>query len=129
MAMARKITLRERPDHYAVCKLSPEARTPAWADGDGFLSISRTPDELSIVCRADRVPPDVEAVKHWRCFQLVGPFAFDETGIAASVIAPLSDAKIGIFLVATFDTDYLLIQKKDFEAGKRALLAAGHTLR
>jgi uncharacterized protein len=127
--MARKITLRELPDHYAVCKLAPEARIPAWADGDGFLSISRTPDELSIVCRSERVPPDVHAARDWRCFALIGPFAFDETGIAVSVIAPLSDASIGIFLVATFDTDYLLIQGKDLEAGKRALLAAGHTLR
>jgi uncharacterized protein len=127
--MAPKITLRELPGIYAVCKLAPNARIPAWADGDGFLSVSRTPDELSIVCRAERVPPDVEAAKHWRCLQFVGPFAFDETGIAVSVIAPLIDGKIGIFLVSTFDTDYLLIQEKDFEAGKRALLAAGHTLR
>jgi hypothetical protein len=60
--------------------------------------------------------------------QFVGPFAFNETGIALSVIRPLSERDIGIFLVSTFDTDYLLIQERDMEAAEVTLLRAGHTL-
>jgi hypothetical protein len=126
--MTPKIELRELPGEYAVCKLPRETPIPAWADGEGFVSISRTPSELSIVCRAGRVPATVQASREWRCFEFVGPFAFDESGIATAVIGPLSEGGIGIFLVATFDTDYLLIQEKDVYAAKDALRRAGHAL-
>jgi uncharacterized protein len=130
--MAAKIDLRQLSGSYAICKLSPESPIPDWADGEGFVSISRTSEELSIVCRSDRapgrVPADIQVSSEWRCWQFVGPFAFDETGIALSVIRPLSESGIGIFLVSTFDTDYLLIKERDVEAAKTALLRAGHAL-
>jgi hypothetical protein len=126
--LAAKIQLRQLAGTYAVSKLDATVPVPPWADGDGFVSISRTPQELSIVCRAARVPAEVNASRAWACFELLGPFAFDETGIALAVIQPLSEKKIGVFLVATFDTDYLLVQEKDLAAAKQALTAAGHTL-
>lgn len=122
------ISLRHLPGTYAVAKLDANVPVPLWADGEGFVSISRTPQELSIVCLAARVPAEVTASRAWTCFELVGPFAFDETGIALAVIQPLSEKKIGVFLVATYDTDYLLVQEKDLAAAKQALTAAGHTL-
>jgi uncharacterized protein len=123
-----KVKLRQHPGRYVISKLDNAAHIPPWADGDGFVSISRTPNELSIVCPADRVPEEIDASRAWACFELLGPFAFDETGIALSVIEPLSEDGIGVFLVATFDTDYLLVQEKDLAAAKQALTAAGHTL-
>ena len=126
--MAAKIQLKQLADSYAVSKLDATAPVPPWADGKGFVSISRTPQELSIVCLAARVPAEVTASRAWTCFELVGPFAFDETGIALAVIQPLSEKKIGVFLVATYDTDYLLVQEKDLAAATQALTAAGHTL-
>jgi uncharacterized protein len=128
--MAAKIILKQLVGDYAVCRLVAKSPIPAWADGEGFVSISRTGDELSIVCRSERVPdrmPEIQTARGWRCFQFVGPFSFDETGIALAVIRPLSESNIGIFLISTFDTDYLLIQGKDIETAKKALLRAGHT--
>ena len=126
--MSTKLKLRQQLGRYAVSKLDRAAAIPPWADGNGFVSISRTPSELSIVCLADRVPTEIMASRAWTCFELVGPFAFDETGIAVAVLQPLSNQKIGVFLVATFDTDYLLVQEKDLAAAKQALIAAGYTL-
>jgi hypothetical protein len=126
--MAPKIELRQLSEDYAICKLGPTSAIPEWADGEGFVSISRTDEELSIVCRAERVPAEIHASAGWRCLQFVGPFAFDETGIALSVIRPLSESGIGIFLVSTFDTDYLLIRERDMEAARATLLRAGHSL-
>lgn len=126
--MSRTIALRQLEGRYAVSKLDVKSAIPCWADGEGFVSISRTPAELSIVCRSERVPAGINASREWACFEFVGPFAFDETGIAVAVIQPLSERKIGVFLVATFDTDYLLVQEKDLSAAKEALVAAGHTL-
>jgi hypothetical protein len=123
-----KIGLRQLAGRYAVAKLDVKAAIPGWADGEGFVSISRTPFELSIVCLAERVPGAITASREWACFEFVGPFAFDEAGIAVAVLKPLSEAGIGVFLVATFDTDYLLVQEKDAAVARKALTAAGHTL-
>lgn len=122
------LTLTLLPQTYAVCRLSPTAPVPAWADGQGFVSISRNADELSVVCPQERVPGGVKADLEWRCFKFQGPFAFNETGILASVLEPLAQAKIGIFAVSTFDTDYLLIKSENLEPTLQALKSAGHTV-
>lgn len=122
------LTLLELSGDYAVSRLDAHASIPSWADGAGFVSICRTEDELSVVCLAARVPADIRSDQPWTCFKLVGPFPFDATGIALSVIEPLSGAGVGIFLVSTFDTDYLLV-KTDNAARTRALLTEfGHRL-
>ncbi len=126
--MEPRITLRELVGSYAIARLEAAAPIPAWADGDGFVSISRTADELSIVCREERVPSDVKQDDGWTCHQFQGPFAFGETGIVLSVIQPLSENGIGIFVVSTFDGDHLLIKTADKPKARELLRAAGHTL-
>lgn len=101
---------------------------PAWADGSGFVSISRGEDELSVVCLEDRVPDDIRTDGGWSAFKLEGPFAFSETGILLSVIEPLSANGIGIFAVSTFDTDYLLVKTADLTKARKLLGTAGHSL-
>jgi len=113
---------------YAVSRLEPGAAIPGWADGTGFVSISRSSEELSIVCPADRVPAYIRQDADWACYRFVGPFAFDETGIVSSVIGPLSDAGIGIFVVSTFDGDHMLLKQADLPRAEAILLASGHIL-
>jgi uncharacterized protein len=120
------LQLRRLAETYAVCQLSADAPIPSWADGVGFVSISRTTDELSIVCLADRVPDDVRSEQGWSCLQLVGPFEFTLTGILAAILEPLADAGIGIFAVSTFDTDYVMVKAEKLEATIIALEARGH---
>lgn len=124
--MAR-VTLKRLAGSYAISRLGPDAPLPHWADGEGFVSISRTDEELSIVCRAVRVPLEVRQDKGWTCYKFVGPFAFDETGIVSSVIGPLSGNRIGIFVVSTFDGDHLLIKEDDVPRAEAILRSAGHT--
>ena len=126
--MAAMVRLRRLDGGYAVCRLEAPSPIPVWADGDGFVSISRSDDELSIVCRAERVPAGVKQDAGWTCYKLIGPFAFDETGIVSAVIGPLSDAGIGIFIVSTFDGDHLLIKESDVERAEPTLAGAGHIL-
>lgn len=122
------ITLRVLPETYAVSRLGPDATIPHWADGEGFVSISRTGEELSILCEAERVPDGVRVDAGWSGFQFVGPFAFEETGIAAAVLEPLAAVGIGIFLVSTFDTDYLFVKTENAGRAAEALTAAGHVV-
>jgi hypothetical protein len=97
------------------------------ADGSGFISISRSADELSITCLQERVAPHVQQDGGWVCLMFVGPFAFDETGIVLSVIKPLSEAEIGIFIVSTFDGDFLLLKAADFPMARELLIEVGHS--
>lgn len=126
--MTPRVKLRLLDGAYGVARLHADASIPAWVDGAGFLSISRTDDELSVVCRQERIPDDVQADTGWNCLKLQGPFAFDETGIVLSVIEPLSTNDIGIFVVSTFDGDHLLVKSKDLEKTSELLADAGHSL-
>ncbi|KPF85453.1 hypothetical protein IP70_12215 [alpha proteobacterium AAP38] len=114
------------PDHLAVCRLALNAALPAWAAGPGFVSITRTDEELSIVVRQDRVPGDVVAVGPWRALKVQGPLDFALTGILAALTAPLAHAGISLFAIATYDTDYVLVRAEALDAAINALTAAGH---
>jgi hypothetical protein len=114
------------PGEYAVCQLPADASLPAWVRGGTFYAVVATPEELSIVCAANQVPPEVRQQAGWRLIEFVGPFDFALTGILASVAAPLAEAGISMFALATFDTDYILIGEQQLTAAISALQAAGH---
>lgn len=123
-----QITLEQAQGEYAICRLEPSATIPEWADGAGFVTISRSAHELSIVCLAERVPGNVQHEGGWTCLRFVGPFAFGATGIVLSVVRPLSEGGLGVFVVSTFDGDHLLVKTSDFPEAAVLLGRAGHTL-
>lgn len=118
--------LKTIPGTYAVARLAPDAPIPGWADGAGFSAIVRSDDELTIVCLQDRVPQGTTSEPGWRCFRSLGPFAFDETGIVASLISPVSKAGIGVFVVCTFDGEHILVPDARFAEAQDVLTAEGH---
>jgi uncharacterized protein len=123
------LTLVLQDDVLAVCRLSQQAEVPEWAMRDGFCSITRTSDELSIVCRDDgRVPPDLKCEKGWRLFRVAGTQAFTLTGVLSSVLQPLAEAGISIFAVSTFDTDYVMVKAEALSQAIQTLREAGHTV-
>ena len=118
------------PDRLAICRLDPHAQTPDWATAPGpFASWTRTEDELSVVCLEERVPEGVRSDRGWRALKLEGPLELTLTGIIASMAAPLAEAGIPIFMVATYDTDYLLVRDGQLEPAIAALRDGGHTVR
>ncbi len=92
-----------------------------------FCSITRTADEVSIVCPLGRVPDDVRRESGWRCLKVEGPLDFALTGILASLAVPLAQAGISIFAISTYDTDYLLV--KDLDGAVATLTGEGHLIR
>src|SRR5689334_17138363 len=116
------------PGPFAVCRLPADAPVPEWAWTGPFISVTRTADELSIVCPADNLPPDVNSKHHWICSKLAGPFAFSEVGILASFIDPLVEKGIPVFAVSTHDTDYVLVTEEFAGVTLQALQDAGHQL-
>jgi len=125
----RALKFRRLPDTYAIVRLPPDADVPHWATQGDFTSITRTCDELSVVCVTGNVPTGVDAGLRWTCFKLEGPFPFSQTGVLLSFIEPLSASGIPIFGISTYDTDYVLVQEGSKEAALGALLATGHQLR
>ena len=113
----------------AVCRLDAARRVPAWVDRAGdFVSITRTSDELSIVCDMDVVPRGVPMEGPWRAFKVQGPLVMTLIGVVAALANPLADAGISIFAISTYDTDYVLVHEPDLDAAIEALVGAGHTV-
>jgi uncharacterized protein len=126
---AAKLTLSILEGRFAICRLSARAEIPLQSLDKSFFSITRTPDELSIVCAEDSAPRGERCETGWQCLKVQGPLDFSITGVMASLAMPLAEAGISIFSVSTFDTDYLLVKEADIERAIRALSAAGHSVR
>jgi hypothetical protein len=124
-----RIVLQAVAGEFAVCRLLPAEPVPTWAGSAVFSAVTRTAEELSIICPAAQVPAGVKHEAGWSLLKFQGPFAFGETGILAAVLAPLAAEKIGILATATFDTDYLMVKSAQLPEARRALESAGHSFR
>jgi len=120
-----RVELQWIAGEYAICRLPPDSRLGNLATGP-FLSVTRTGDELSVVCLASEAPDDARCERGYELLRVAGSMDLGLTGVLASLTAPLAAAGIPIFAVATFDTDYLLIRGADHERAAAALVAAGH---
>jgi uncharacterized protein len=113
-----------------VCRLAPGDEIPQWAlRRGGFASVTRTANELSLVCAESVVPQGIQCEPGWRIFKIEGPLDFTVTGILASVAQPLAEAGVSIFAISTYDTDYVMVKEQDVEKAVRTLAAAGHRVR
>ena len=124
----RASTLIVLENTLAICRLGSDAPIPAWATAGAFFSITRTTDELSVVCPKEAVPEGVKCERGWRCQRVAGTIPFTVVGVIASVTTPLAEAGISVFAISTFDTDYLLVMEEDLERVVDILRRRGHTV-
>lgn len=111
---------------FGICKLKPIEQIPSWATQGPLFSITKTEDELSIVCEQNFIAKETADISlNWRCLKIKGPLDFSLTGILSSLLNPLADNKIGIFALSTFDTDYILIKEEKINAAIEVLKQAG----
>ena len=96
--------------NLAICRFPPGTELPEWIREDRFVSITRTPEELSVVCPEELLPDGIQAERGWQLIKLKGPIEFSMTGVLASLVRPLSEANIPLFAISTYDTDYLLVK-------------------
>jgi hypothetical protein len=111
-----------------VCKLPPGSAVPAWATAGDVFSVTRTGDELSVVCREEAVPAGTHAEVGWRGLRVAGAMPFTLVGVLAALTSPVAAAGVGVFAVSTFDTDYLFVKETDFPVAVAALRGAGHSV-
>lgn len=124
----RPLTLVLSQDSLAVCRLAADAAVPPWAFASDFVSITRSREELSIVCLDSAVPTGVPSEHPWRRLSVRGPLEFSLVGVLASITAPLARAGISLFVVSTFETDHVLVKQSDLEQACAVLRKAGHTI-
>ena len=116
------------PETYAVCRLEKDAAAPDWGTRGLFSSITRTEEELSVVCAEAQVPGGVRREGGWRVLKVQGPLDFSLTGVLASLTVPLAREGISVFALSTFDTDYLLVKEEKLEKAIQALREEGYAI-
>jgi hypothetical protein len=120
------VQLRTLPDSYAIVRLEPGADLPEWVDKGPFRSVTRTEHEVSVVCRDHDVPEGENVDRGFTLLETIGPHDFSLTGVIASIVEPLADAEVPIFVLSTFESDYVLVRSSDLARAADALEAAGH---
>ena len=113
---------------YGVCRLDQTDIIPEWAQNSDLFSITRTLDELSIVCIEESIPNYVKCEKGWRILKIEGPLDFSLIGILASISTILAQKGISIFAISTYDTDYILVKDKDINSAIVALVDEGYEI-
>lgn len=114
------------PDSLTICRLEPSEPFPDWVMTGDLLSLTRTSDELSVICPQAIVPDGILADKEWRALKVQGPLDFSLVGVLAELSGLLAAAKVSIFVISTFDTDYILVKEEKLAAAISALQKAGH---
>ncbi|AQS06035.1 ACT domain-containing protein [Clostridium beijerinckii] len=121
--MSEKIlTIRLLEEKYGVCRLNNNESIPEWIKNSDFFSITKTCDELSIVCLEKDIPDEVKCEKEWRILKVEGQLDFSLVGILSSISTILAKSGIGIFAISTYDTDYILVREKDVDNAMKALI-------
>lgn len=123
-----KLNLTILSEELAIVQLPADKKIPNWISGN-FYSITQTKDELSIVCNQNIVPKNTKADKGWKALKVIGPLEFSLIGILANLSTILAKDNISIFVISTYDTDYLLVKKEDLEKATKTLKFAGHNVK
>jgi hypothetical protein len=122
------VDLRVLPDRLAVCRLDAGSPWPAPPPGQSFFSVTRTDAEMSVVCLEDSAPAGARVETDWRALEVAGPLDFGMVGVMAALTAPLADVDVSVFVVSTYDTDYVLVHAAALERAIDALRSAGHSV-
>lgn len=123
---AESIQLLSVPGLFAVCKLATRSPIPTWATTGDLFTVTRTADELSVVCRQEVVPEGVTCERDWCCLRVAGTMPFTLVGVLASLTMPIARAGVGVFAFSTYATDYLLVKTGELHKAVAALRADGH---
>ncbi len=123
-----KQTLAVLPQDFSIHSMDTDAAIPTSVTASPFFFLGKTPDELSVVVPSDVEVASLDSDDGWRALELIGPLHLSMVGIMAQIGAVLAAAKVSIFVVSTFDTDYFLMKNTKLEDAIKALKDAGYTV-
>lgn len=118
--------LKKIPYDLTVCKVADASAFDLTKD---FYFIGKTDEELSLVIPTEETPAETtERDDGWRAFRIQGVLDFSLIGILSKISGLLADAKIGIFAVSTYNTDYVLVKKENYDQALAVLADAGYQI-
>jgi uncharacterized protein len=115
--------------NYGVCRLDKDDKIPEWAYEGGLFSITKTEEELSILCLQESIPTGVKFEGDWRILKIEGPLDFSLVGILSKISGILALHNISIFAISTYDTDYILVKENNINTAVKALRGQGYEIR
>jgi hypothetical protein len=115
-------------EKFCVAKLLPDSPAPAIPESTAFFSVTRTDEEISVICEESLAPVAAEIERNWRMIKVQGPLEFALKGVLASLLRPLAEAQVGVFALSTYNTDYLLVQQYHLAKTLEVLQLAGHRI-
>ena len=127
-ASNRRFGVGQIPGRLAIVRLDPGSEVPSWASTGSIYAVVRTPEELTIVCDQMVVPETMKSERDWVALRVEGPLPFSMTGVLATLLEPLAAGQISVFVLSTFDTDYVLVKADESERALEALRRDGHRI-
>lgn len=113
---------------YVVCRLEKNEKIPTWINTEKFYSITKTEDELSIVCLDENIDENIKCEKGWRVLKIQGPLDFSLVGILSKISVILAENNISIFAISTYDTDYILVKEESIEKTIKVMTENGYNI-
>lgn len=123
-----KLKLKLLDGIYAVCRFEDSKKVPSWVNEKEFFSVTKTEDEISVVMLQDKILSDVKAEKDWRILKVEGTLDFSLIGILAKISGILAKNSISIFVISTFNTDYILVKEEKIEESILVLSEEGYEI-
>lgn len=124
-----KLNLIILNETYAICRFKADSDFPDWISDSEFYSLTKTKDELSLVCQQnDSLSQAIEINKDWRIIKVSGPLDFSLTGIIAEISGILAENKIPVFTISTYQTDYFLVKGQDINKAIDSLKYSGYDI-
>ncbi|MGW4485496.1 ACT domain-containing protein [Amycolatopsis sp. NPDC004368] len=125
----KRLAIDVRPGDYSVVRLPADAPVPADLldpAGPTLVSVTRTPEELSVICPTGREPSGGVVEHGWRLMSVRGPLEFTLTGVISALASELAAAGVALFSLSTFDTDHILVRAAELDRAVKAFRDAGH---
>jgi uncharacterized protein len=123
--MSAKLSISQVSGSYSLCRLPAASTIPQWAMTSQFVTVTKTANETSVICESSLVPENVQQQGGWALLQIDAVLDLSLTGITAQFSAALAGAGVNLCVVATFDTDYILVPKEKLTIAREALQGAG----
>ena len=124
-----KLKIRLLQGTYAVCQINDTEKVPSWVEEKGFFSVTKTEDEISVVMLQDKISKEIKAEKDWRILKVEGTLDFSLIGILAKISSVLAKNQISIFVISTFNTDYILVKEEKIEKAMAVLNLEGYEIK
>lgn len=113
-------------EDFSVCKVSDYSQINFDAK---YCFPGKTDEEKSLVCQTEDVPENtIEREDGWKAFRIEGQLDFSLVGILSKITTILANNQIGIFAISTYNTDYVLVKKENFERALEVLENEGYEI-